>query len=108
MAVWWGTEVECHSAIARKAQGIPAGRVAIAESRLASLKPEWHEVEPSEPLRRAAIRAVRTHGLRAADALQLAAATVFAEDEPGSLPFVTLDDGLAEAARREGFPVVVL
>jgi hypothetical protein len=29
-----------------------------------------------------------------------------AADDPGSLPIVTLDERLADAARREGFPVV--
>jgi predicted nucleic acid-binding protein len=46
------------------------------------------------------------HPLRSADALQLAAALIAAEDHPGSLPFVTLDDRLALAAEREGFTVV--
>jgi predicted nucleic acid-binding protein len=53
-----------------------------------------------------ATRLLRVHPLRAADALQLAAAIIAAEDDPRSLPFVTLDDRLALAAEREGFPVV--
>jgi hypothetical protein len=50
-------------------------------------------------------RLCRTHPLRAADALQLAAAIVMADGEPGALSFVTLDDRLGVAATREGFPV---
>jgi len=38
--------------------------------------------------------------------MQLAAAIVAAELEPGSLEFVCLDDRLSEAAMREGFRVV--
>jgi predicted nucleic acid-binding protein len=49
---------------------------------------------------------LRVHPLRAADALQLAAAIIAADSEPRSLAFVTLDDRLARAAEREGFPVV--
>ena len=61
---------------------------------------------PSETVRRIARRALRVHDLRAADALQLAAATVAAESDPASLELISLDRRLLEAARREGFPVV--
>lgn len=47
------------------------------------------------------------HPLRAADSLQLAAAIVVADGAPRALPFVTLDDRLALAADKEGFPVLV-
>lgn len=52
-------------------------------------------------------RLLRVHALRAADALQLAAAIAASEADPASLKLVTLDERLAEAARREGFPVAV-
>jgi hypothetical protein len=48
------------------------------------------------------------HALRAADALQLAAAFAAAERRPPSLEMVTLDERLAGAARKEGFVVVDL
>ena len=48
-------------------------------------------------------RLLRLHPLRAADALQLAAAVVASEHEPRSLDFVCLDERLAAAASREGF-----
>jgi predicted nucleic acid-binding protein len=51
-------------------------------------------------------RLLRVHTLRAADALQLAAAITVAEGLPASLEVVTLDQQLAAAARREGFPVL--
>ena len=57
-------------------------------------------------MRENAARFVRVHALRAADALQLAAAFVAAEGRPASLDLVTLDDRLAEAARKEGFELV--
>jgi predicted nucleic acid-binding protein len=50
---------------------------------------------------------LRVHPLRAADALQLAAATVAAEHDPSSLELVCLDQRLSEAAGKEGFPLVV-
>ena len=58
-------------------------------------------------LRRNAVRLLRVHSLRAADALQLGAALAAAEDQPASLRLVTLDGQLAQAAQREGFTVVV-
>jgi hypothetical protein len=49
---------------------------------------------------------LRVHDLRAADALQLAAAIAAAEGQPASLELVCLDDRLIRAAEREGFPIV--
>jgi predicted nucleic acid-binding protein len=108
MLVWWGTEVECASAMARLEREGALGHDAItyAMRRLARLARGWHEVEPTEVLREAAMRFLRVHPLRAADALQLAAAYLAAERRPASLEFVTLDDRLAAAASKEGFPVV--
>jgi predicted nucleic acid-binding protein len=52
------------------------------------------------------VRFLRVHPLRAADALQLAAAFMAAERRPASLQVVTLDERLADAARKEGFALV--
>ena len=52
------------------------------------------------------MRFLRVHPLRAADALQLAAAFIAADRRPSSLDVVTLDDRLAAAARREGFTLI--
>jgi predicted nucleic acid-binding protein len=65
-------------------------------------------VEPSEFVRENAVRFLRVHSLRAADALQLAAAFVAAERRPASLQVVTLDDRRADAMRKEGFASVDL
>lgn len=77
-----------------------------ASDGLAGLAASWQEVEPSSRLRQIASRLVRTHPLRAADALQLAAAIMAADGDPQTLPIVTLDERLARAAEREGFPVI--
>ncbi len=108
MLVWWGTPVECTSAVARRERegALPARDAARALDRLRSIADEWQEVLPSGPVRSTAQRLLRVHPLRAADALQLAAAIVGAEHEPASLEVVCLDERLAEAAHREGFPVV--
>ena len=109
VAVAWHSEVECASAIARleRTGGLTADATDQAFRRLDALRSEWTPTQPTETIRRAAIRLLRLHDLRAADALQLASALAAAEGHPGSLEFVALDDRLVTAARREGFPVVV-
>lgn len=108
MLVWWGTPVECASAIARReregALQLEQGTAAL--DRLRSLAGAWHEVLPSEAVRNAAQRLLRVHPLRAADSLQLAAAVVAAEGEAPSLEFVCLDERLGAAAAREGFALL--
>ena len=108
LVVWWATEVECVSALARleREASIDARAMGEALARLDALALAWHEVQPAARTRQVAIRLLRTHNLRAADALQLAAAIAAAEDSPGSLPLVTLDARIATAAEREGFPVL--
>ncbi len=108
VVVWWATEVECESGIARgEREGLLTGAEGtLARERLEELRERWVEVEPAEPQRKAARRLLRTHPLRAGDALQLSAALVAAEADPVTLELVTLDDRLADAARREGFQVV--
>jgi len=74
--------------------------------RLDALASGWIEVQPNQRLRATALRLLRVHALRAGDALQLAAASVAAEDHPRSLPFITRDHRLALAADREGFVTI--
>ena len=56
-----------------------AGSLSHAFERLKHLAKAWHEVDLSDPIREAAVRFLRVHPLRAADALQLAAAFIAAE-----------------------------
>ena len=67
----------------------------------------WHEVDPNDGVREAAIRFLRVHPLRAADSLQLGAAFIAAERRPASLAVITLDERLAAAARKEGFELIL-
>jgi len=110
LTVWWATIVECESAVARRER---RGEMEPEEAKralqsLEGLQRGWLEIPPSEQVREPARRLVRVHDLRTADAFQLAAARVAADGQPGTLPFVTLDDRLALAAHREGFPIVGL
>jgi len=108
MLVWWGAAVECVSALARleRSAALDARATLLAFDRLKQLAAGWYEIEPSDIVRETAIRFLRVHPLRAADALQLAAAFVAAEQRPASLTVIALDDCLASAAQKEGFTVV--
>ena len=108
MLVWWATQIECVSALARlEREGLLEGRsVRAAHKRLGQLVANWQEIDPSDEVRETAARLLRVHPLRATDALQLAAAFVAAGGRPSSLDFVALDEKLAVAAQKEGFAVV--
>ena len=108
MLVWWASEVECASALARleRAGALSPEGIERALRRLTDLAQGWHEIEPNEVVREAATRFLRVHPLRAAAAMQLAAAFAAAEGRPRTLPLLSLDACLGEAARKEGFPVV--
>ena len=108
VVAWWGTEIECASAVARlERQGsLEAGDATESFRRLRALAVSWHLVEPTDLVKETAKRLLRTHDLRAADSLQLAAAVVVAEQRPPTLEIVCRDRRLALAAEREGFPVL--
>jgi predicted nucleic acid-binding protein len=106
--VWWETLVECSSALARRsrfAASLPSEQRR-ATSRLADMVALWTEIQPGEVLRERALRLLSAHSLRAADAMHLAAALVWAEERPAGRIFICLDTRLREAARLDGFTVL--
>ncbi len=107
IAVWWGTPTECWSVLARREReaGWPPATTDEALKNLERIMERAHEVLPTAAVRAASRRLLFTHELRAADSLQLAAAIVLAGSEVAALGFVTLDDALARAARKEGCKV---
>lgn len=106
LVVWWGTRVECASALARvrREEVLTVGDEERALALLRRLREAWLEVLPSEELAERAMRLLRIHPLRAADACQLAAAGQWAGDAAGR-ELVTFDERLALAARLEGFRI---
>ena len=108
VAVWWGTPIEIYSAVARQERAGQLGAAKASEALLAleALAEGWLEIQPTIHVRRTAQRLLRVHPLRAADALQLAAALTALESRFAGGTFVCLDDRLADAARREGLRVL--
>jgi predicted nucleic acid-binding protein len=108
VVVWWGTPVECASAVARleRSGEIDTQGASTAFRALALLRDGWSEVEPTDAVRARAVRLLRGHPLRAADALQLAAALVWSGDAPGGLEMVALDRQLRAIGAREGFTLL--
>lgn len=104
MVAWWGTAVECASAAARlrREDRLTAADEDRVLELLRQLRASWFEVQPTNELREDAVRLVRVHSLRAADALQLAAARLWA-GVPTDTELVTFDERLAPPARLEGF-----
>ncbi|MGH8746143.1 MAG: type II toxin-antitoxin system VapC family toxin [Burkholderiales bacterium] len=108
LVAWWGAAVECASALGRLERGgkLDLAAASVSLARLNALREAWHEVQPGERVRELAMRLLRVHELRAADALQLGAALQACDNRPGALDFVCFDTRLVAAARREGFNVI--
>ena len=66
----------------------------------------WVEVQPAHSLRSTAERLLAVHSLRAADALQLAAAWHWYQGQTRDAFFISFDVHLREAAYKEGFTIL--
>jgi predicted nucleic acid-binding protein len=106
--VWWGTRVECHSALRRLIrEGDLSGKEeSQAFLSLGKLSEQWVEIQPSEEARQVAERLLKLHPLRAADSLQLSAALIWCNHHPRGKMFICDDARLLEAAEKEGFNVI--
>lgn len=108
LAVWWGTWAECAVAISRLKRDGDLDERSEQETRAAldGLAAGWTEIEPVEDMRLLASLLSKAHPLKTADALQLAAALRWCEEETSDAAFVCLDDRLRRAAGDEGFNVL--
>jgi predicted nucleic acid-binding protein len=108
VVVWQLAGTEVTSALWRRRRADEIDEVVrlLAGAGLAVLEGLWTAVEDTPLVDRRARRLLALHPLRAADALHLAAALIACDERTKMLPFVTLDDRLADAARREGFRVL--
>jgi predicted nucleic acid-binding protein len=105
IAVWWATSVEMRSAFERllRMGQLTDREHAAAGARLEKLRRGWRELQPSEALRSQAETFLKSYPLRAADALQLAAAWTWCSGHPQNYVFISGDDRLLEAARQLEF-----
>lgn len=106
--IWWGTPVECVSAMARKRR---EGRLSHdqfmeARERLRYFESISTRVLPSESLKTLAEALLLRHTLRSADALQLAASLVLRDESKMNLSFLSEDNRLCDAAEKEGLTVI--
>jgi hypothetical protein len=108
IVTWCWTRVELTGAVERQfRQGLLArGRRRALLDAFRALAESWDEVVDLHATRTRALALLARHPLRAADAAQLAAALLVAEDDPPSLEFVCLDERLATAADLEGLRVL--
>jgi predicted nucleic acid-binding protein len=106
--VWWSTSIEVTSALARlkRERVLSEEQHRSASQRLAVLSKSWREIQPTNRLRNIAENRLDRYDLRAADALQLAAALVWCSERPKNRDFLCRDIRLREAARQEGFSIV--
>jgi len=86
MVVWTFTEIEAASATWRLVRDgmLDRAQAALAARSLARLADGWSEVDGVDAVKARAERLLAVHSLRAADALQLAAALVWCEDRPSA------------------------
>ena len=110
IAVWWATPVEMRSAFERllRMSQLTAPQHAAAGARLEKLRRGWRELQPSEALRAQAETLLTSYSLKAADALQLAAAWTWCLGYPQTCVFISGDAQLLEAARQLGFQIVAV
>jgi predicted nucleic acid-binding protein len=108
VVLWWTSPIECQSALHRQHRdgALAAGVLRSALERLAAFVEDADFIAPTARVRERAGRLLAAHPLRAADALQLAAALVWCEETPHGAGLVCLDERLREAATREGFTVL--
>jgi len=103
--VWWTTPVEIASALARlmRMKQLDSSDWTKARKLAAALAEVWSVIQPSDAVRAKGIQLVDRYDLRAADALQLAAALEWCEDAPQDRIFLTADQKLRQAAMLSGF-----
>ena len=107
MVVWWCTRVEAFGALARlrREGALSANGFQQTVVRLSVLSRAWLEVLPVESVCHQAEELLARQVIRAADALQLAAALVWCQGHPQRRVFVCFDQRLAAAATQVGFEV---
>lgn len=105
VVVWWATPVEIASALRRlvRMKQLTPDAWTVSCRLALELAGSWRVIQPSDSLRATAAQFVDRYDLKAADALQLAAAMEWCENVPQGKVFLAADQKLREAAVLSGF-----
>jgi hypothetical protein len=108
VALWWGAPIQCAEALmsAQRRERVSHADVQKARALIDHLRTRAVEVQPTEVVRARALRILSVHSLRAASALELAAALIWCQERTHGASFVSLDEPLRLAAALEGFRVL--
>jgi uncharacterized protein len=103
--VWWATSVEIASALARlvRMQLLAPADWAKARHLASRLADTWSVIQPFDVIRTKATKIIERYDLRAAGALQMAAALEWCQDTPRGRVLLMGDDRLLQAATLVGF-----
>jgi predicted nucleic acid-binding protein len=106
--VWWAAPVEIRGSFARllRMGQLTSNQHVGAQVRLERLRSQWREIAPNPSLRDQAERLLDRFPLKAADALQLAAALAWTSGRPRT--FISGDAQLLDAAAQLGFKATKL
>ncbi len=105
MTVGWSTPVEIISGMTRllRMGEIDDAELQSGKQLAQTIGAMWIPINPTARIAAQACSLLEVHPLRAADALQLAAALEWCEGEPVGKVFLTFDQRLREAAGLAGF-----
>jgi predicted nucleic acid-binding protein len=108
ISVWWAASVEIRSAFTRlvRMRQLTSNGQVQAQITLEALRTNWREVRPSDEIRDRAELLLDRFPLRAADAIQLAAALAWASGKPSTRTFISGDAQLLDAATQLGFQTI--
>jgi hypothetical protein len=105
IVAWWATQVEMMSGLTRleRMGQITHERFLIGKQVAREIVRDWLSVRSTESIAIDACSLLELYPLRAADALQLAAALEWCEGKPKGKVFLSFDQRLREAAGMAGF-----
>jgi predicted nucleic acid-binding protein len=108
MAVWCLTPYEIWAAIARRRKEgrLRSPDIRTLRVRLSALARDWTVIRDPDAIGKTAYRILDVHGLGPAQAIQISAALAIVGGSADEIPFVTLDDRVAQAAIAEGLSIM--
>lgn len=108
IVVWWSSRVALEGALARRFRSGNLAEPDLTQARddLSDLLDGSVEIAPTVEIRRRAVELLYRHELRAADALQLASALTWADENPVGADLICLETRFRSAAAAAGFTVL--